>query len=469
MNLYLFSSTPTDAPAPTPESWIEWFQRLPPLLAPDDAWTLGAIIVACVALSIYLEQTYRWAAKLSGPVLCLVAAMLLTNLKIMPPEAPVYGLVNKYLVPVALPLLLFRADVLHIVRTTGQMFVAFHISVLGTILGAVLATVLFSDAFERVPAVAGIMTGSYIGGAVNFIAIKNSFGVSEDLTNPLLVADNFIMAAMFIALLGIAGSKFFLRHYPHPHSTAADTRQTQSLAAQYWKPKQISLLDLAKALAVAVVIAAVSSKLSAWILPETDPARKPQATVAAVQGAEAPGMDGAGEESSGRSAAETNGPAKATARDIGASFAREVIGNPFVLITFFSVLAATLLHGRLEKIGGAEELGAYLLYIFFFVIGLPADLVAVVLNVPTMFLFCLVIALVNLAMTLALGKLLRFSLEELTLCVNASLGGAPSAAAMAIAKGWPKLVLPALLVGIWGYVIGTLLGVLVGKMLMLCF
>ncbi|NLE38022.1 MAG: DUF819 family protein, partial [Pirellulaceae bacterium] len=36
-------------------------------------------------------------------------------------------------------------------------------------------------------------------------------------------------------------------------------------------------------------------------------------------------------------------------------------------------------------------------------------------------------------------------------------------AAMAVAKGWTRLVLPALLVGIWGYVIGTFLGVLVGR------
>jgi uncharacterized membrane protein len=305
--------------------------------------------------------------------------------------------------------------------------------VLGTILGAVLATVLFHHAFERVPDVAGIMTGSYTGGAVNFIAVKNSFRVSENLTNPLLVADNFIMAAMFIALLWIAGSKLFLRYYPHPHSAAEDSQQNQLLAAQYWKPKQISLLDLAKAVAVAVVIAALSSRLSAWILPEA------------------------------------NGPGEPAAGQMGASFARGVLGNQFVLITFFSVLAATLLRGRLEKVGGAEELGAYLLYIFFFVIGLPADLVAVVLNVPMMFLFCLVMALVNLVVTLALGKVLGFSLEELTLCVNASLGGAPSAAAMAIAKGWPKLVLPALLVGIWGYVIGTFLGILVGMMLVRWF
>ncbi len=429
MTEYLFSSTPTDTLAAPPESWIEWFQGLPSVLSPDDTWTLWAIILTGVAASIYLEQTYRWGAKLSGPVLCLVAAMLLTNLKIMPPDAPAYALVNDYLVPIAIPLLLFRADLLRIVRTTGSMFVAFHVSALGTILGAMLAAALFVNAFDRVPAVTGIMTGSYTGGAVNFFAVKNSFEVSKNLTNPLLVADNFIMAGMFIVLLGIANSTFFRRHYPHPHSMAEDDRQSQSLAARYWKPKKISLLDLAKALAIAIVIAAVASKLSAWIKPQANSAEETQAV----------------------------------------SLVREIIGNQFVLITFFSVLAATLLRGRLEKIGGAEELGAYMLYIFFFVIGLPADLVTVVLNVPMMFLFCLVIAVVNLTVTLSLGKLLRLNLEELVLCVNATLGGAPSAAAMAIAKGWPKLVLPSLLVGIWGYVIGTLLGILLGKILLLWF
>lgn len=427
MTASLSSNVPTEALAATPESWVPWFQALPPRLAPDDTWTLWAIILTGVALSIYLEQTYRWAAKLSGPVLCLLAAMLMTNLKIMPAAAPTYDLIDEYLVPVAIPLLLFRADVFRIVRTTGSMFLAFHVSVLGTILGAMLAAVLFLGVFDQVPQVTGIMTGSYSGGAVNFFAIKNSFEVSEDLTNPLLVADNFIMAGMFIVLLGMAGSTFFRRHFRHPHSLAEETEESQSLAARYWRPKQVSLLDLAKALAIAMVIAAVSSKLAAWIRPQPDAAAQAQTAV----------------------------------------FIREIIGNQFVLITFFCVLAATLLRGRLGRIGGAEELGAYLLYLFFFRIGLPADLVTVVVNVPMMFLFCLVIAVVNLAVTLGLGKLLRLNLEELLLCVNATLGGAPSAAAMAIAKGWPKLVLPSLLVGIWGYVIGTFLGILVGKTLLL--
>jgi uncharacterized membrane protein len=52
------------------------------------------------------------------------------------------------------------------------------------------------------------------------------------------------------------------------------------------------------------------------------------------------------------------------------------------------------------------------------------------------------------------------------LAVNASLGGPPTAAAMAISLGWSKLVLPALLIGIWGYTIGTAVGLAVGELLM---
>ncbi|HPC61658.1 MAG TPA: DUF819 family protein, partial [Verrucomicrobiota bacterium] len=67
--------------------------------------------------------------------------------------------------------------------------------------------------------------------------------------------------------------------------------------------------------------------------------------------------------------------------------------------------------------------------------------------------------------TLGLGKLFRLNLEEILLSVNANLGGAPSAAAMAISAGWPRLVLPGILVGIWGYVIGTPIGVLVMQLM----
>src|SRR5215213_8336289 len=95
------------------------------LVSPDNTWVLLAIVAAGVAISVFLEERYRWGAKLSGPVIALLLAMLLTNLpidkllqavgsssrvtRILPAEAPAYDIVTKYLVPIAVVLLLLQA------------------------------------------------------------------------------------------------------------------------------------------------------------------------------------------------------------------------------------------------------------------------------------------------------------------------------------------------------------------------
>jgi uncharacterized membrane protein len=375
-------------------------------------------MLAGVAACIYLEQNFKWAAKTSGPVLALIGGMLLSNSKLMPTDAGAYDIVEGYLVPAAIPLLLFRANVVRIIRESGSMFACFHIATLGTVIGAFVAAFLFRGMFPRLPEVTGIMTASYVGGGVNFVAVKNSYNVSAELTNPLLVADNFIMAGFFAVQFIIAGSAFFRRHFPHPHSAAGDVQDAAALAARHWQRKEIALLDIAQAVAIAFVIAAVSVKLTGVIRASTDN-----------------------------------------------KLIQSVFGNAFVLITILTCTVTTLFHRWTERIHGADELGIFLLYIFFFVIGLRADLWQVLLNVPVLFAFCLVMAVINLAVTLGLGRVFRLNLEELLLASNATLGGPPSAAAMAISQGWSNLVLPGLLAGLWGYIIGTFVGILVTETL----
>ena len=388
------------------------------LIAPANLWPVVAIILAGVAACIYLEQSFRWAARVSGPVLAIAGAMLLSNLKVMPADSPAYDVIESYLVPAAIPLLLFRANIIRIFRQSGSMFLCFNIAALGSVLGAFLAAAMFRNAFPRVPEVTGIMTGSYIGGSVNFVAIRNHYNVASELANPLVVADNFIMAAMFAVLFVIANSRFFRRLYPHPHSSAADQTESHALAAQHWQRKPIALLDIAKALALTFALTALSVKLAGWIK---------------VQGL----------------------PALVTA----------IFGNTYLLLTLFTVGLTTGWHRHLERLNGAEELGTYFLYLFFFVIGLRADLLEVLRNVPVLFSYCTVIAVTNLFFTLGVGKLLRLNLEELLLSVNGTLGGPPSAVAMAISAGWPRLILPGLLAAIWGYVIGTFVGIAVAETL----
>jgi len=398
------------------------------LVSPNDLWTLWALIVSGTALAIWLEQTQKWAARLSGPVLALLIAMALSNTRVMPAESPAYDFVNDYLVPLAIPLLLFRANAFKIVRSTGRLFLGFHLSALGTVAGTLLAVFLLKGwiASPQLEHAAGMMAGSYIGGAVNFMAMKASYQVSPQVSDPLIVADNFVMAGLFIVLVAASTSRFLRRHYRHEHSEDSNSAEAGNVAAQHWQRKGISLLDLAKALAIALLVVAtakLAQRALAIAFGDVSQAGLPQQML------------------------------------------QVLCTNQFVLITLLSLLVATVLHRPLSKVSGPEELGTLMLYLFLFCLGLPANLKAVLVNSPMFFVFCAIIAVVNLLVTLALGKLLRFNLEELLLAVNANLGGAPSAAAMAISVGWPRLVLPGILVGIWGYVIGTPVGVVVVEIL----
>ncbi len=397
------------------------------LIGPDSTWLLWTIILAGVALSIWLEQTFRWAAKISGPVLALCIAMALANARVMPAESPVYDVVQNDLVPLALPLLLFRANVFEIIRSTGWLFVAFHLASAGTVAGAFTAAGLLHRSVADTPEVAAIMTGSYIGGGVNFFTIARSYEISKNVTGPLLVADNFIMAGVLMALLLMYQSRVIRRWYPHPH--AADAADSRALALEHWKAKPIALLDIALALAVAVGVVALAGLSSQWL----------QHWIVSVP----------------HSTSRTGFLAKSL----------DVLTNRFVHLTFWSTVLATVGSRWLKKINGAEEFGGYLLYVFLFVIGLPADLWLVFSQVPLMFVFCLIMAAMNIVVTFLLGRVLKIDLEHLILAINASLGGPPTAAAMAVSMGWSKLVLPALLVGIWGYTIGTLVGLAVGEIL----
>jgi len=241
----------------------------------------------------------------------------------------------------------------------------------------------------------------------------------------LIVADNLVMAGFFLIILWIVGSRFFLQRYPHPHTAQADASGAAAAGA-HWDRKGISLLDVAVCVSVASAVVALAMSGKGWI--------------------------------------EGGWPARAEVHWVEGTL-RALLTNRFVLITAASLLVATLFSKPLSRVSGADELGSFMLYLFLFTIGLPADLRTVADSGLPLFVLCAIMAVTNVLVPLLVGRLLRLPIEELMLGVNATLGGPPTAAAMAISKGWSKLVLPGLLIGLWGYSIGTPLGLLITSLL----
>ena len=397
------------------------------LIAVDDTWALLVLMVASVALAIWLEQKYVWASKISGAVIALLIALAASNLAIIPTSCVLYDdIVWGYAVPLGIPLLLLQCNMKKIWRETGRMMVIFLIGAVGTVAGAFLAYTLLHRYIPGLEGVASMMTGSYIGGGVNFAALALEFDVG-DIKASATVADNLLMALYFFALLLFAGMKFFRSHYSHPHIdavlTSGTTEGAKTQAAAYWSRKDISLKDIALnfAYAATVVYAAkIISALIGGLIPDTG---------------------------------------------VVCHILHTFFGSEYVWITTVSMACATFGEKQVAKLSGSQEIGTYLIYLFLFVIGVPASISKIIHETPLLLAFTGIMVIVNMLFCFVGGKLLRFDLEDIILASNANIGGPTTAAGMAISQGWNALVGPVMLVGTFGYVIGTYLGILVGGLL----
>lgn len=388
-----------------------------------------SVMLISVAVSVYLEQTYAWASRISGAVIALIFALVLVNTNIIPPHAELYDdIVWGYVVPIAIPLLLLQTNIVKIWRETGRLLVIFLIGAAGTICGALIGCAILGSAIDGLPKVAAMMTGSYIGGGVNFTALADAFKVSGTLVSSTIVADNLNMAIYFLILLAIAGNAFFRRVYTHPLIDAVEKNgesdEGKTLAAQYWGRKDISLRDIAMCVTYAVVVVTVSKFIGATLGTVISP--------------------------------DANWFTK---------MCNTFLGSQYVWITLISMIFATFFEKQASSMNGAQEIGTFFIYMFFFVIGVPASIMEILTNAPLLFVFCLIMVVVNMLFCLIGGKMLGFALEDILIASNANIGGPTTAAGMAISQGWNALVGPAMLVGTLGYVIGTYLGIIVGSLL----
>lgn len=397
------------------------------LIQSDDMITLWGIIVIWAAISIYLEQRFKWAAKISGAIIALIGAIILSNTGIIPTESPVYDAVWAFIIPLAIPLLLFHVNFKKIWTESGRLLIIYLLSAIGTVAGTIISFFLLKDYIPYLDKIGAMMSASYVGGGVNFAAMAGKFEAPGEMVSATIVADNLMMALYFVILMIIPALNFFRKRFSHPHvlevERAAEAGGETTQAESFWKRKEISLKDIALSIGTAFFLVVISFKLAelfgSWIP--------------------------SGEEAS-----------------FGINLLGGIFGDKYLVLTTITFLALAFFPKYFEGINGSQEMGTFLIYLFFVVIGIPASIPLIVQNAPLLLVFVAIIVGINMLVSLTAGKLFKFDLEEILLVSNANIGGPTTAAAMAIAKGWTNLIGPILVVGTIGYIIGNYIGTALG-------
>lgn len=392
------------------------------LITADNSLALWTIITGIAAVSIILEQKYKWASKITGCVIAMVLAALFSNFNVIPTESKVYDDVWSFLVPIAIPLLLFKANIKKIWKESGRLLALFLLSSLGTLIGVFIAFFMLRNFIPMLYKVSAMMAGSYIGGSVNFAAMSESFDAPGELVSAAVVSDNLIMAIYFLLLISLPTITFILKFLKQ--KSTENNNIDNNLSADFWKAKEISLKDIAICIAASLAIVFVSQVIADYF------------------------------------------NSVISSSNISLSFLRGMLGNKYLMITTITMILATYFPKFFGNLGGSQEIGALIIQIFFVVIGIPASVSLIIDKSPLLLVFCAIIVLVNLLVTLLFGRIFKYKIEEVVMASNANIGGPTTAAAMAIAKGWTSLIVPVMLVGCLGYVLGNYFGIFVGDILM---
>ncbi|XP_043806116.1 uncharacterized membrane protein YjcL isoform X2 [Manihot esculenta] len=138
-----------------------------PLISPNDRWGTWTALFATGVFGIWSEKT-KVGSALSGALVSTLVGLAASNLGIISSESPAYSNVLEFLLPLAVPLLLFRADLRRVIQSTGTLLSAFLLGSVATTVGTLLAywivpmRSLGQDSWK----IAAALMGRHIGGEV---------------------------------------------------------------------------------------------------------------------------------------------------------------------------------------------------------------------------------------------------------------------------------------------------------------
>jgi len=391
------------------------------------AATLGLVFWLSSSPSPLLKKIFAWVPV---PLLCYFIPAIYNTAGMIDGEgSALYALGSRVLLPAALVLLSLSIDVKGILKLGPKLLFVFAAGTFGVVLGAVVTFQLLAWVWPE--AVAGdtwkgmaALSGSWIGGSANMVAIREIYGVDATLFGQFAVADVAISSVLMAALLVLANRAPQMDANNGADTQALDEMQAKMAALQAEHARIPMLADFMVMIGWAFGIVAIAHAIAH--------------------------------------------PAAAWFGQTYAWAGRFSLDAPFAWIVVLATVGGLILsftRARQLEHAGASRVGSVLLYFLIACIGMQMDFLQLAQRLELL-LIAAIWMCIHVLVTWYAARLVKAPLFYFGVGSMGNIGAAASAPIVAAAFH-PNLAPVGVLLGTVGYATGTVVAYLTGQILRL--
>jgi uncharacterized membrane protein len=370
---------------------------------PTALFALLAAVLAAIFWLSTLDPLQKFFEYLPPVIWAYFVPMFLTTFGITPSSSEAYDWMSRYLLPLSLFLLMITVDLPAIIKLGRTAILMMLAGTAGIVIGGPIAYLVFGsllppDAWQGL----ATLSGSWIGGTANLVAIKESVGASDDIVGPIIVVDTVVGYGWMGILIFLSVFQSRFDRWVGADTSVMD-RTSETLKAIDSERRPAGVPDLAIILGLALA-ATVLALAAGGALPALGDPTVISSTTWAV----------------------------------------------LIVVTAGLLLSFTGIR-RLER-AGASRVGFLALYLLLTSIGAQADLTAV-LEAPVYLLAGLLWIAIHIGILFLVARLIRAPLFFVATGSMANIGGAASAPIVASVY-LPAMAPVGLLMAVSGYFLG---------------
>jgi len=385
-----------------------------------------AILLTVLAIIFYLSNhpvTSKFFKIIPALVFCYFVPTLLSYLNVIPHASPLYEWIKSYILPASLLLLIIALDIPGIVRLGPKAIIMLLTGTVGVVIGGPISLMIMKgylpeDTWRGMAA----LSGSWIGGGANMLALKDAAEASEEIFSAMIVVDVFVANIWMGVLLFLSGKQRAIDRW-----TGADAGMIRDLERRMTDFQErvmrvATMPDLMTILAFGFVGSWLSGLGGAWL---GDVIHK---------------------------------------SEFFSPIERFIPGSAwkYVFVTTLG-LVLSLTRARNYEGAGASKVGSVMIYLLVASIGAHASFEQIREH-PEFIYMGLIWMAVHVSLLLLVGRLIRAPIFFIAVGSQANIGGAASAPIVAAAFH-PSLAPVGALLAVAGYLLGTYAGLICMGML----